>query len=174
MVQSKTFAFRAGAAAILAVGCSMAVMAQTPRQYTTADYAAAEKFMAYNVNPLAYKGQVKAHWLEDGRFWYKDVDDTGVSYVLVDPSKGTRGPAFDQDKVASLLRAASGGAIKTDGRHLRVSEFSLSNGDRMLTLTTMWKHLALRPWGQPRFMHTLRISGRWAARRGEPRRRKDL
>ena len=38
--------------------------AQQPRQYTDADYANAEKLMPYNVNPLAYKGQVNAQWLD--------------------------------------------------------------------------------------------------------------
>src|ERR1700761_8951630 len=67
----------------------VAVSAQQPRQYTDADYAAAEKFMPYNAAPLAYKGEVNATWLDDGRFWYRAVDDSGISYVLVDPAKGT-------------------------------------------------------------------------------------
>ncbi len=73
-----------------------------PRQYTAQDYANAEKFLAYNANPLAYKGQVNAQWLEDDRFWYREVDSNGISYVLVDPAKGTRGPLVDQAKLAQL------------------------------------------------------------------------
>ena len=38
-----------------AIGC-LPGGAQAPKQYTSEDYAAAERFMAYNVNPLAYKG----------------------------------------------------------------------------------------------------------------------
>ena len=37
--------------------------------------------MSYNVNPLAYKGVVHAQWLDDERFWYRAVDDSGVTYM---------------------------------------------------------------------------------------------
>lgn len=133
MVENNRVATRAGAALIVALAC-VAGLAQQPRQYTAADYAAAEKFMPYNVNPLAWKGQVKATWLDDGRFWYKDVDDTGISYILVDPATGKRGPAFDQEKLATILAAASHGAIRADARHLYLSDLSFSDHDRVLTL----------------------------------------
>jgi dipeptidyl aminopeptidase/acylaminoacyl peptidase len=122
----------AGLAFSVALLCS-AVQAQHPRQYTDGDYAQAEKFMSYNMNPLAYKGVVRAQSLDDGRFWYKAVDDSGITYTLIDPAKGTRGPAFDQDKVAALLNAASSGSTHADPRHLYLSELSLSDGDRILT-----------------------------------------
>ena len=88
----------AGAFAGLALGC-FAGFTQEPKQYSDQDYASAEKFMAYNVNPLAYKGQVNAQWLDDDRFWYREVDDSGISYVVVDPAKSTRGQLIDQDKL---------------------------------------------------------------------------
>jgi dipeptidyl-peptidase 4 len=122
------------AGAVLA-SAALCGIAQQPRQYTTADYAAAEKFMSYNVNPLAYKGQVNAQWMEDGRFWYKAVDETGISYQLVDPATGTRGPAFDQEKVAALLKAASNGSVAMDARHLVIGEIELSDGDHALSFS---------------------------------------
>ena len=85
-----------GPSAGLALVCA-AALAQQPRQYTDDDYANAEKFMAYNVNPLAYKGQVNAQWLDDDRFWYREVDDSGIGYVLVDVPNGTRKPLVDQE-----------------------------------------------------------------------------
>jgi dipeptidyl-peptidase 4 len=104
-------------------------------QYTTEDYAAAERFMSYNVNPLFYQGVVRAQWLDDGRFWYRDADETGVSFVLIDPARGTRAPAFDQAKLAAALSAASNGVIKDDARHLIASDLSLSDNDSVVTLT---------------------------------------
>jgi len=118
----------------LIVGLCTAVAAQGQRQLTAQDYAAAEKFMPYNANPLAYNGQVEAHWADGGRFWYRAVDDNGVAYVLVDPAKDTRGPAFDQDKLAALLHAASDGAIKADGRHLAIDDIVIT-GEHEFTLT---------------------------------------
>ncbi|HSZ15982.1 MAG TPA: DPP IV N-terminal domain-containing protein [Terracidiphilus sp.] len=124
----------AGAAVALAALC-VAAQAQQPRQYTDADYAAAEKFMSYNVNPLAFKGQVNAQWMDDGRFLYRAVDETGITYMVVDPGKGIRAPAFDQAKVAALLKAASNGAVSMDAQHLAISEISLADGDHTLSFT---------------------------------------
>lgn len=122
---------RATAIALVAMACAAAV-AQHPRQLTTQDYATAEKFMPYNMNPLAWPGEVKAQSLDDGRFWYKAVDDTGISYVVVDPAKGTRGSLFDQDKVAALLNAATHGAMHVQPRHLHLSNISFSDGGHVL------------------------------------------
>ena len=76
MFSNKNSSLVAAAIVIAASGlCCTAIFAQQPRQYTDQDYAAAEKFMSYNVNPLAYKGVVHAQWLDDERFWYRAVDD---------------------------------------------------------------------------------------------------
>jgi dipeptidyl aminopeptidase/acylaminoacyl peptidase len=120
--------------------CTFAIVclpggAQAPKQYTSEDYAAAEKFMAYNVNPLAYKGVVKANWLDDDRFWYRDADETGWSFVVAEPAKGTRGAMFDAGKLAAALHDASGGAIKDDARHLMLSDLVLSDRDSVITFT---------------------------------------
>jgi len=53
----------------------------------------------------------------------------------VDPGKGTRAPAFDQAKVAALLKAASNGAVSMDAQHLAISEISLADGDHTLSFT---------------------------------------
>ncbi len=116
------------------LGCATA-HSQQPRQYTASDYAAAESFMSYNISSLAYKGVVHAHWLDEDRFWYRDADQAGVSYVLVDPAKGNRTAAFDQVKLAAALSAASSGSIKNDPAHLAISELEFSDGDHVLTLT---------------------------------------
>jgi hypothetical protein len=70
------------AIALLVPAFAMVGMAQQPRQYTKEDYAKAEKFMPYNVGPLAYTGVVRAKWLEDGRFWYRDYKPDGWDYVV--------------------------------------------------------------------------------------------
>ena len=121
----------AGPCAALALAC-VASLAQQPRQYTDQDYANAEKFMAYNVNPLAYKGQVNAQWLDDDRFWYREVDESGTSYVMIDPAKRSRGPLFDHEKLAAALKETAKGGPALDGRHLQLSDISLIDGDRAL------------------------------------------
>src|ERR1700677_1125206 len=89
------------ATAVFVSAFGMIGMAQQPRQYTKEDYAKAEKFMPYNVIPLAYPGVVRAKWLDDGRFWYRDsksgdFKSDGWDYVIVDPANKTKSPAFDQ------------------------------------------------------------------------------
>src|SRR6202789_3604160 len=109
------------AGVVVACCLTAAGMAQG-KQLTTEDYARAEKFMAYNVNPLVYHGVSRPTWLEDGRFWYRDNGPDGTAFVLVDPAKGTKGPAFDQTKLASALTTATNGRMTADAHHLTISE----------------------------------------------------
>jgi len=76
--------------------------AQQQKALTAADYARAEKFMGYNTNPLV-DHSVQPTWLPDGRFWYRDSSAAGSEFVVFDPVKLTRQPAFDQEKVAGAL-----------------------------------------------------------------------
>ena len=128
--------FSAAALTFVALGiCCATGSAQQPKQYTAEDYAAAERFMNYNVNPLAYQGVVRAQWLDDGRFWYRDASTEGVTYILVDPVKGTRTAAFDQPSLAAALHDASDGSVKDNGAHLALGDLSFSDDDHKLTLT---------------------------------------
>jgi dipeptidyl-peptidase-4 len=127
----------AARAAALLLSLAVTAVAQQPRQYTDSDYAHAEKFMSYNMNPLAYKGLVHARWMDDNRFWYRDVDgDTlAVTYMLVDPAKGTRAPAFDQVALATALSAASDGRVKNDPQHIKLTDISLTDHDTHLLVS---------------------------------------
>ena len=116
--------YPAWAAACFVSGCGIAAIAQQPRQYTKEDYSNAEKFMAYNMAPLAYTGQVRPKWLEDGRFWYRDYKADGWDFVMADPSNQKKVPAFDQAKLAAALKTASIGEIKDDARHLAISDLA--------------------------------------------------
>jgi dipeptidyl-peptidase 4 len=104
------------------------------RQLTTEDYARAEKFMSYNVNSLVYHGVARPTWMEDGRFWYRDNGPDGVMFVVVDPAKGTKAPAFDQAKLAAALTASTAGKMKADAHHLVISEIAFSDGDKTVVV----------------------------------------
>jgi dipeptidyl-peptidase-4 len=104
------------------------------KQIATEDYARAEKFMGYNVNPLVYHGVARPAWMEDGRFWYRDNGPSGVTFMVVDPVKGTKTPAFDQTKLAAALMAATGGRMKADPNHLVISEITFSDGDKTVVV----------------------------------------
>jgi len=120
--------------------------AQQGQQLTQEDYARAERLMNYNVNPLVYHGVEHPAWLPDGRFWYRDHDAEGTTYILVDPAKKTKGPAFDHAKLANALAAAasanpSGEAVSPpDPHHLAITEFSLADQDRTVIVATGSRH----------------------------------
>jgi dipeptidyl-peptidase 4 len=124
---------RKGSAAVTGVllGCCLTAIGMAQgKQLTNEDYAKAEKFMSYNVNPLVYHGVARPTWMDDGRFWYRDSGPDGVTFVVVDPAKGTKEPAFDQAKLAAALTASTNGKMKADAHHLVISEISFSNGDK--------------------------------------------
>src|SRR5690349_12319734 len=77
------------------------------RALTTADYARAEKFMTYNTTPLVHRTGVRPTWMPGERFWYRVTTATGSEFWVVDPSKGTRAPAFDHAKLAVTLTAVT-------------------------------------------------------------------
>ncbi len=65
--------------------------AQTRRTYTSEDYARAERLMDYNVDPLVYHSVRSPEWLDDHRFWYRDLGPDGITYMLVDVAKPHEG-----------------------------------------------------------------------------------
>ncbi|HEV2711093.1 MAG TPA: DPP IV N-terminal domain-containing protein [Edaphobacter sp.] len=114
-------------AGVVAASCMSGSIVAQGKQLTTADYARAEKFMDYNVNPLVFHTLGHPKWTDDGRFWYRDRGAEGVTFTLVDPSIGTKAPAFDQEKLATALTAAAGGKKKFDAHHLALTDIALSD-----------------------------------------------
>jgi dipeptidyl aminopeptidase/acylaminoacyl peptidase len=115
--------------------------AQEGRTYTGADYAQAERFMDYNVASLVYHTVDHPTWLADGRFWYRDFGPDGITFMLVDPAKHTKAPAFDQARLAAalnlLLRTPS--LSKTlisplDAGHLPIDDLTLEDTGRAVLL----------------------------------------
>jgi dipeptidyl-peptidase 4 len=118
---------------LLVVG---AVQAQAPaplatRTVTAADYQRAETFLAQHVTPLVYHSGVRATWLGDDRFWYRNSTPAGSEFVVVVAATGARGPAFDHGKIASALSAASG--IAADAAHLPFQQFDFTADGKGIT-----------------------------------------
>ncbi len=126
--------------AIAVPGLAQQRSGEAPRVFTAADYARAEKFMGYNTNPLVYHSGVRPTWLADERFWYRNVTAEGSEFVLFDPAKGTRGPAFDHAKLAAALSAAASATY--DAKHLPFTDFELSADGQSVTFSVRgrrWK-----------------------------------
>ena len=110
--------------------------APAQRRYTNQDYARAERFMPYNTVPLTYQGVVRAHWLDDGRFWYRSFTADGWEFLVVDPAARTKTHAFDETRMASALRAASNAALTQDAHRLAITDLILRSNEWQVTLAS--------------------------------------
>jgi dipeptidyl aminopeptidase/acylaminoacyl peptidase len=82
------------------------VCAQKP--LTEKDYQRAENFMSYSVQKYIDRASVFPNWLPGDRFWYRTLTPEGSEFILVDPAKGKRTVAFDQQKLAAAISSATG------------------------------------------------------------------
>jgi dipeptidyl aminopeptidase/acylaminoacyl peptidase len=125
---------------ILALGAAaLPGLAQT-RVMTADDYSRAEKFMGGGLASMVYRSGVRPVWLADQSFWYRNTTAEGSEFVLVDPERATREPAFDHAKLAAALSSASGG--KYDAAHLPFQSFTLSADSLSVSFTAgdkSWK-----------------------------------
>jgi dipeptidyl aminopeptidase/acylaminoacyl peptidase len=70
-------------------------------------------------------------WLEDStRFWYRIRGANGNEFILADPLKGVRRPAFDHARIASSLSVAADTAV--DPAKLPFRTFTFVESDRAI------------------------------------------
>ncbi|MDT9598728.1 S9 family peptidase [Sphingosinicella rhizophila] len=73
------------------------------------DYERAERLLPFTRSKLVAGGAVKPVWIEKGQaFWYLRESPAGHEFILVDPGRKCRAPAFDHGRLADALKAASG------------------------------------------------------------------
>ncbi len=106
-------------------GCSIAAVtvllgfgvaeAQDPPEVSAADYARAEQFLPWNFAGLVRNISVAPNWIDGSdRFWYRRQSSQGHQFVVVDPARNRREPAFDHDRLASVLSAATENTFGTE------------------------------------------------------------
>jgi len=84
-------------------------------------YERARSVLPVNLKGLVRNEMVQAHWFPTGdSFWYRRDSDSGVKYVLVDAWKGDRREAFDHQRLAEAVNAATGAPadVAVDPNHL--------------------------------------------------------
>src|ERR1041385_5207980 len=89
-------------------GSVFSVYGQQDNALTTKDYEQAESLMGYNTQQFIDHGSINPEWLPGDKFWYRSLIRNGSEFILVDPSKGIRTAAFDQQKLATALSTATG------------------------------------------------------------------
>src|SRR5262250_1792118 len=94
----------------LAVGLSVTALTSLPAtsaaQGTAADYARADS-VAERTDGLVLDVPEAPHWLAGNRFWYRKSVKGGNVFVLVDAAAARKQPAFDHDRMAAAIGAAT-------------------------------------------------------------------
>jgi hypothetical protein len=76
-------------------------------QGTAADYERADN-VAERTQGLVVDVPETPHWLSENRFWYRKSVRGGNMFVMVDAAAAQKRTAFDHDKIAAALGAATG------------------------------------------------------------------
>ena len=97
--------------AVAMVAALTVFVAPARSQVTRDDYARAERMLLWNAAALVRNASVQPHWIGGSdRFWYRRETADGAEFVVVDPARGTRRPAFDHARLAAALSRAADSA----------------------------------------------------------------
>src|SRR5262245_25887170 len=82
-------------------------------------YRTRERRLRHSRGELVLGGKIRPRWIEDGaRFWYTVNTPEGKRFIVADTRTGSRDVAFDHEKLATALTAASG--YEADARALPI------------------------------------------------------
>jgi len=125
----------------MSIASALPALAQQGNSLSTKDYEHAERFMAYHTDQLVDRAVVSPNWMKGDQFWYRILTPQGSEFILVNPQKGTRSPAFDHQKLAAAISTATG--IKTDAATLPFQTFSFSADAKSISFAAAgkgWKY----------------------------------
>lgn len=108
---------------------------------TAKDYEHAESFMGYNTATYIDNANVYPNWLPNDKFWYVTTSVKGTEFILVDPIKKTRAAAFDHQKLATALSAATG--KKYEANKLPFQSIGFTEDEKFVSFATegkKWKY----------------------------------
>lgn len=122
----------------MSIASALPALSQQSTPITTKDYEHAESFMAYHTDQLVDRATVSPNWLNDDRFWYRTLTSKGSEFILVNPSKGTRAPAFDHQKLAAAITAAT--SIQTTAENLPFQTFKYAEDGKTISFSAAGKN----------------------------------
>lgn len=80
------------------------------RRLSAEDYARAEQFLPWNLNPRVRNLEVRPNWIDAGdRFWYERQTRDGTEAILVDARTGERRPLPEGSERQALENAGESG-----------------------------------------------------------------
>ncbi|HZT43583.1 MAG TPA: prolyl oligopeptidase family serine peptidase [Chthonomonadaceae bacterium] len=100
---------------LLTMALLLSVVFSAQAQGTREDYARANS-LRERVAGKVFRASVTPNWIgESDRFWYRnDLPEGRREFILVDPDKPSKGPAFDSARMAAALSKALGKKIEAD------------------------------------------------------------
>lgn len=125
--------FVAGPLASPPAVAAQSLEAGTPSVLPIDRYQQAQRFMTANLAPLVYRAEATPNWTDGDEFWYRTRVPGGFHFYRVDPDRGTRSPAFNQEGVAAALSEATGGTF--EGLTLPFASFAWADGGSAIQFT---------------------------------------
>jgi dipeptidyl-peptidase-4 len=96
-----------------------------------ANYDLASRWTTAKVTKLVFDTSVAPHWLESGeRFWYSYETSQGKKWWMVDSTKKTKSPLFDNARMAALLTGLT--RIPYEAQHLPIATIKFIKNDTTL------------------------------------------
>ena len=97
---------------------------------TVNDYSRAEQFLPWNTYNMVFGDEVAPKFLNDDKFWFRSHKESGHEFVIVDPIKRNRVPAFDHNRLASTLSVLMDTTF--EGHKLPFHEFKFLAGNKVI------------------------------------------
>jgi dipeptidyl aminopeptidase/acylaminoacyl peptidase len=104
--------------------------AQSQDSVTFKDYQRAESFLGYHTSKLIDGGNINPNWLSGDRFWYENKAANPTEFLIVDPAKKSKNPAFDPQKLAVALTKATGKSY--DKNNLPIQFVNIENDEKSM------------------------------------------
>ena len=99
-----------------------------------ANWTLQEKYSGSALRKFVYSTSVRPSWInESDKFWYVWNESTGRRFMFVDPSKKSKRPAFDHDKLAGALSEL--GKKPVVGNQLPFSSIKYDEDETAITFT---------------------------------------
>lgn len=95
------------------------------------NYELAARFSSEKMKRMVFSTSVDPHWMKNSdRFWYEYETSEGKNWYLVDPTKRTKIPLFDRDRLAMEITKIVKDPF--DGKHLELDKLKFIEEDNAI------------------------------------------
>ena len=108
-----------------------AQQAYAPESLSNTDYDGAAKFLSRATYPLVSGMSVRATWINNNHFWYRETTPEGYKFLTVNAKKGKMSPSFDHEKLATALSELRNEKIEPS----KLPFYSISYSDDMKSVS---------------------------------------